>query len=289
MRYTQLRAFHYVALAGGFSRAAEMLNQTQPSLSEQVRRLEQDHDTLLFRRDGRQVRLTEAGEGLYLLTKQFFEVEANIGEYLGQRRAAIAGRLRIIADSAVHVTGAVGRFRRAHPNVFVSIRTDNTESVLAGLRNYDAEIGVVGNLAPAPDLDTVDLGRTPIAAIAAKGFLPVKTESIAFRELERWPLIFREQGSRTRANLEEAAARMGVRLTPVIEVDGREAMREVVASGAGIGFVSEAEAGQDRRLVTLPLTGVDLGMTETLVTLTARRDLPVIRAFLKTLAGDSGI
>ncbi len=51
MRYTQLRAFHNVALHGGFSRAAGALNQTQPALSDQVRRLEQEYDTLLFYRD----------------------------------------------------------------------------------------------------------------------------------------------------------------------------------------------------------------------------------------------
>lgn len=68
MRCSQLRAFHYVALCGRFSRAAEVLNQTQPALSDQVKRLEQAHDTLLFRRERRQVHLTEVGEGLFRLT-----------------------------------------------------------------------------------------------------------------------------------------------------------------------------------------------------------------------------
>ena len=283
MRYTQLRAFHHVALHSGFSRAAEVLNQTQPSLSDQVRKLEQAHDTLLFHREARQVRLTEAGEGLFRLTREFFEVEERIGDYLDQSRAAIGGTLRIVADSALHITGAVGKFRALHPKVFVSIRTGNTEEVLARLRNYDAEVGVVGNMAPAPDLDLVDLGRTPVVAIAKKGLLPRGTASIRFADLANWPLIFREQGSRTRANLEEEERRQGVKLTPAIEVEGREAMREVVASGAGIGFVSEAEFGHDARLVAIAVEGIGLGMTEALVTLTARRDVPVIRAFLKSL------
>ena len=70
----------------------------------------------------------------------------------------------------------------------------------------------------------------------------------------------------------------------MIEVEGREAMREVVASGAGLGFLSEAEFGHDRRLRTIPLAGDGLVMSETLVSLSARRDVPVIRAFLKTVA-----
>lgn len=283
MRYAQIRAFHHVALTGGFSRAAEALNQTQPAISDQVRRLEEAHDVLLFHRASRQVTLTEAGEGLFRLTKSFFEVEDGIAAYLDRNRAAVAGHLRIVADSAVHVTGAIGRFRVAHPGVAISLWTGNTDEVLARLRNYDAEIGVVGNLGMARDLDRIELGRTAIVAIAAHGLMPGEPGAIAFSDLPRWPIVMREPGSRTRARLEEAAAELGVRLSPVIEVEGREAMREVVASGAGLGFVSEAEFGNDPRLRKVALNGPDLGMAETLVSLTARRDVPAIRAFMKAL------
>ncbi len=284
MRYTQLRAFHNVALHGGFSRAAQVMNQTQPALSEQVRKLEQAHDTLLFRREARQVTLTEAGEGLYRLTREFFETEERIGEYLDRSGAAISGQLRIIADSAIHVAGAVQQFRRAHPRVSVAIRTGNTETVLRALRDYDAEIGVVGNIAGAPDLDVVDLGRTPIVAIVARGRASGR---LRFADLARENLILRETGSKTRAVLEAEADRRGQTLAPVIEAEGREAMREMVAAGAGIGFVSEAEAGQDPRIARVTITDVDLGMTETLVTLTARREVPVIRAFLALTGGQN--
>lgn len=283
MRHGQLRAFHYVALCGGFSRAAEALNMTQPSVSDQVKRLEQAYDVLLFRREARQVRMTEGGEALFRLTREFFEVEERIGALLDQSRAALSGQLRIVADSALHITSAVGRFRRVHPRIFVSIHTGNTEDVLRRLRNYDADVGVVGNIGATSDLDLVALGQTPIVAIARKGYLPKSAAPLRLADLRDHPLIFRETGSRTRSNLEQEADRQGVTLTAAMEVEGREAMREIVASGAGIGFVSEAEFGHDTRLVRVPVEGVGLGMSESVVTLSARRDVPVIRAFLKTL------
>lgn len=285
MRYTQLRAFHNVALHGGFSRAADAMNQSQPSLSDQVRKLEQAHDVLLFHREARQVRLTKVGEELFRLTRKFFEVEENIGEFLGRSRAVLSGTLRIFADSALHVTGFVGAYRRAHPGVFVTLHTGNTEEVLERLRNYEAEIGVVGNLTPAPDLDTVDLGRTAIVAVAARDYLPQSTEKLQIGDLSRHPLIFREAGSRTRAALEAASVERGLNLRPAMEVEGREALREVVASGAGVGFISEAEFGNDGRLAAFPVEGLNLEMAETLVTLSARRDVPVIRGFLKVVRG----
>ncbi len=283
MRYSQLRAFHHVALHGGFSRAARALNISQPSVSDQVRQLEQRHDVLLFTREARQVRMTQAGEALFRLTSEMFEVEERIGALFDESRAALSGHLRIMADSAMHITDAVGRFRQSSPDVFVTIRTGNTEDLLRRLRNYEAEVGVVGNSVSAPDLDSVDLGHTPILALVAKGYLPGNTRSLRFRDLKQYPLIYREDGSRTRALVEEEAARLKIDLVPSIEVEGREAMREVVASGAGIGFISEAEFGHDRRLEAIPFDDVDIGMSESLVTLSARRDVPLIRGFVKTV------
>ncbi|WP_292287198.1 LysR substrate-binding domain-containing protein [Marivita sp.] len=283
MRYSHLRAFHHVALHGGFSSAARALNISQPSVSDQVRQLEQRHDVLLFSREARQVRMTKAGEALFRLTSEMFEVEDRIAALFDENRAALSGHLRIMADSAMHITAAVSRFRASNPDVFVTIRTGNTEDLLRRLRNYEAEIGVIGNSVTAPDLDAVDLGRTPILGLAGKGYLRKGTRALRFRDLARYPLVFREAGSRTRAIVEEEAMRLGLSLMPAIEVEGREAMREVVASGAGIGFISEAEVGHDRRLLTLPFEDVDIGMSESLVTLSARCDVPLIRGFLKSV------
>ena len=283
MRYTQLRAFHHVALAGGFSRAAAALNQSQPSISEQVRRLEEAHDTLLFQRDTRHVRLTKAGEGLFSLTRRFFETEDEIADYLDRNRAAPSGQLRIVADSAVHIMPSIGRFRVSHPAIVVSLSTCNTEDVLGRLRRYEAEIGIVANLGASQEFDRIELGRTPIIAIGARGVLPGDESSLSFHDLHRWPLIFREPGSKTRAIVEAAAKRAGLTLKPVVEVEGREALREVVATGAGLGFVSEAEFGHDARLRKISLMNAKLEMSETLINLTARRDVAIIRAFLRSM------
>jgi len=280
MRHSQLKAFHHVALLGGFSRAAEALSLTQPAISEQVRKLEQAHDVLLLRRDRRRVRLTDAGERLFRLTRQYFEIEQQIAEYMSQTSAAIDGELRIIADSAHHVTGYLGRFRKRYPKITVSLRAGNSEEIVDELRAYNAEIGVVGGLSTGRDLESFDLGDTAITAFAARGVLLASKTSLTLRELTRLPLIFREKGSKTRQKLEDAAARQGLRLTPVIVAEGREAVRDVVASGAGIGFVSEAEYGHDDRLTRIGLEDARLHMHETVVHLSQRRDVKVIRAFM---------
>ena len=93
MRYSQLKAFHSVASHGGFSKAANAVFITQPALSEHVRRLEQEHDVLLFIRERNRVRLTPEGEQLFVLTKRLFEVEREVGDFLSASRAVVAASL----------------------------------------------------------------------------------------------------------------------------------------------------------------------------------------------------
>lgn len=281
MRHSQLRAFHHVAALGGFSRAAEALFLTQPAISEQVRKLEQAHDVLLFHRDRKRVRLTETGEHLFLLTKQMFEVEQRIADYMTETRAAVEGELRIVADSAHHVIDLLGRFRQRYPGVTVTLRSGNTEEILHELRSYNAEIGVIGDAPTGPDMEMLEIDEAPIIAFAARGLLDDPGAGLTLAQAAKYPLILREAGSKTRASIEEEAIRQGVALTPSVVAEGREAVREMVASGAGLGFVSRAEFGHDPRLVQIPLNGAHLTMRETIVHLGQRREVRVIRAFME--------
>ena len=94
-------------------------------------------------------------------------------------------------------------------------------------------------------------------------------------------LVLREDGSRTRSKLEQAAALAGVALSPAIVAEGREAVREIVAAGGGIGFVSLAEFGEDRRLARIALAETPpMEMDETLICLPERRDTKLVAAFM---------
>ncbi len=280
MRHVQLRAFHHVAISGGFSRAAEALHLTQPAISDQVRKLEEEYDILLFNRRRKQVTLTPAGERLLAITRRLFDTEAQALELLSESRALRAGRLRIIADAAHHVLHIIAEFRRRYPRVKISMRAGNTETVVEALYSYDADIGVLGDLPPGRDFEVIRLNASPIVAFAAHGHPAVRRGRLDFADLAQLPLVLREQGSRTRQKLEEGAAAAGVQLAPAIEAEGREAVREIVASGAGIGFVSQAEFGNDQRLVQIPLDVPPMLMEEALVCLGERRQSRAIGAFI---------
>ena len=115
MRYVQLRAFHNVAIHGGFSRAADALALTQPAVSDQVRKLEEAYDVLLFNRQKKQVTLTQAGRQLLELTRRMFDNEQQVLELLEESRVVQSGTLRIIVDAAYHLLPILSLFRERFP------------------------------------------------------------------------------------------------------------------------------------------------------------------------------
>ncbi|MDF1748011.1 MAG: LysR substrate-binding domain-containing protein [Alphaproteobacteria bacterium] len=289
MRYVQLRAFHYVAICGGFSRAAEELLLTQPAISDQVRKLEEEYDILLFNRRKKQVTLTPAGEGLLDITRRLFDSEQQALELLSESRALRSGTLRIIADSAHHLLLTLGQFRLKYPGVQISVRSGNSETVIDSLYSYEADLGVIGEIPTGRDFEVLHLNATPIIAFVAASHPLASRTSLTIEELALHPLILRERGSKTRRKLEDGAAEAGIMLKPTIEAEGREAVREIVASGAGIGFVSAAEFGRDARLVQIPIQGLDMRMDEALICLRDRSKGKLVQAFLDIARANSKV
>jgi LysR family transcriptional regulator, low CO2-responsive transcriptional regulator len=286
MRYVQLRAFHYVAICGGFSRAAEALLLTQPAISDQVRKLEEEYDILLFNRHKKQVMLTRSGEQLLEITKRMFDMEEQALGLLSESRALRSGTLRIVADAAHHLLHILARFRQKFPGIQVLLRSGNTESVLSSLYSYEADVGVLGQVPAGRDFEILKLNSTPIIAFAAVGHPMTGRKAVSLKELAGQSLVLRERGSKTRQKLEERALAAGVELRAAIEAEGREAVREIVASGGGIGFVSAAEFGQDSRLVPIAIEGPDMLMDEALICLRERSAGKLVRAFFEVAQED---
>lgn len=279
MRYAQLRAFHHVAIHNGFSKAANALGLTQPALSDQVRKLEVEYDVRLFSRLKKQVALTKEGRELLEITHRLFEVEQSAQELLAESKAQQTGTLKIIADSARHILNILGAYKIHHPSIQISVSVGNSDEIPDQLQSYNADIGVLGELPKSADFDVINLGTSNIIAFT-KTAAGVK-DAMTIRELVDSPLVMRESGSRTRTKFEQQAKQMGLKTITHIEAEGREAVREIVAGGGGIGVVAEAEFTEDPRLQKIAISDATIHMDEALICLRERRDSKLIRPFMK--------
>jgi len=284
MNYAALRAFHAVASAGGFTRAAARLGVTQPTISAQVKAMEDRYGTDLFTRRGRRVALTAIGRQLFQATQRLFEAEAETESILAGAERLSVGQLALGADSPHHVMAALADYTRHHPGIAVAVTTGSSDRLLRDLHDLRLDLAVLADPPVDARLVTRLLGRHPLAVLLPASHRLARRRSLRLRDLAGERAVLREAGSITRALFERAAATAGEPVRAAIEIDSREGVREAVAAGLGYAVMSAAETGIDPRIAAVPLAEPDLAMTEHLVWLADRRPSKPAQAFIDRVA-----
>ncbi len=280
MTISLLRAFHLVAEAQSFTVAAREAGLSQPTLSAQVRQLEARHGVSLFNRRGRKLERTTMGQNLLEITTRLFAAHAEAEALLAGAATLRRGHLRIAADSATHVMPLLAQLKRHHGGVTFSLRIDNSADVLARVLAYDADVGVAAKRSPDPRLFFRRLKQDRLVVFVPRSHAWARRKGIAVAEIQGRDLVIREPGSVTREVFEAALAEAGVKPAALIEVQSREAVREAVLAGFGIGVVFQSEQGSDPTIHTLAVDGCELTVAEYVVCLDEHRRLPLVRAFL---------
>jgi len=281
MRYAQLKAFHAVAKWGGFSRGAAKINLTQPAVSDHIHKLEESYGIQLLIRGHRTVTLTEIGRKLYVLSERLLETEMAAKDLLSRARGLKEGQLLVGADAAVHILPLLQKFRTHYPDIALSVTTGNSASLIEQLESLEIDFAVVGTEPVSQDFEYRMLNSDKFAAFSSKQYDFCHDRSVDLARLVTCPLVLREQGSATRRLFDLACLERGLQAENIIEIEGREAAREAVAAGLGVGVVSKAEFVDDDRLDMIEITDWDEKMTEWLVCLKSRTDLHIISALLE--------
>ena len=288
--HAHLRSFNAVATYGSFTRAAEMLNITQPTLSGQVKELEERYGTRLFVRHGRRIELTDIGRSAFSITRLIFRHEEEVEHLLQSARALTSGQLRVGADSPYIATPPLAHFQRLYPGVRISIQYGNSEQLMSWLKSRRCDVAFMPNV-PTGDRQLYAIPLTPdrLVVFVSEDDDWADRRSITIDELVTRRIVLREKGSRTRSIFEDAVAEAGHVLHDVMEIGGREGVREAVAAGLGIGIVAESELVADSRLRALPVSDAELIHAEYVVCLQELRTLRVNEAFLEIVrAGEKG-
>jgi len=277
MNYWHLRAFHTVAAAGSFTRAAAQLHITQPTLSEQVKALEESYRVTLFSRRGKQIYLTALGEELFAITRRLATLESEAEQCLTDAKELRRGHLRLGADAPVHVMPLIAALESRHPGIDVSLSTGNSAELLHDIKTHRADVAVLANVAADPALTRVPIVHNQLTAFVHKSHPLGSRKRISPTELVEHRLVLRESGSMTRSIFDSALAATGVTADNLMEVDGREAVYAAVAMGLGVGIVAETELPTDENVVAVRISNLDLTTIEYLICLNERRHTRLIQ------------
>lgn len=283
MRLTQLRSFYAVARMGSFTRAAELLHVSQPTVTTQVGLLESRYDVELFHRHGRSVKLTELGEQLMQLAQQVFSLEADAVHLLGDAGELRSGHLRVAAVGPYHVTKMLVDFNQRYQGVKVSVSTGNSQDVLDRLLDYRADVGVLAQLVSDSRFLSVPFSMHPVVIFTSSTHRFARRRNIRMADLQGERMILREQGSTTRKALELALHKANVQTEVVMEISSREVIRETVAKGIGIAAVSLVEYVPGPGLHMVHISDAEIHTHAHVLCLAERREMRMVRAFLDTI------
>ena len=284
LNFKRLRCFHAVATEGSFTEAAASLNVGQPSITTHIKALEGDFGLELFARHGHHVELTDVGGALLNITQHIFSLEEEAIGVLTEASGLRSGHLRVGAIGPSQVTDMIVAFGQRFPDVELSVSLGNSHDILSGVLNFRSDIGIL----PIEEVDTrlysVPFGENRIVLLVRTDHNWASYDAIDIADLEGERFVLREEGSATRHAFESALTRNNIKIRPVLAIGSREAVREAVANGLGVGIALEDETLPHKHLKSLRISGAEIVLHPHVVCLKERKDSPLIRAFLDLIA-----
>ncbi|MEC5398867.1 LysR substrate-binding domain-containing protein [Uliginosibacterium sp. H1] len=256
-----LRVFVTVVEQQGFSRAAEVLDISQPAVSKAVRELESQLDTVLLERGGKQLRPSDPGRVLYDYGRAIFALEREAAEAVRAYYALERGRLTIGASTTIGtywLPPLVATFHREHPQVQITLRTGNTQHVAQWLLDCEVDVALVEGPVDDDRLESRTWRSEEMVVVAPKQSAWSRAKQVEPAQLKNQVWVMREPGSGSREVAERVLAELGIDHGQTVEVGSNEAIVQTVAAGAGLGLVPRvcAEGQLAMGLVMcLPLVG----------------------------------
>lgn len=289
MNLNHLSIFQAVAAADSISRGAERLHISQSAVSKQLADFELALGLKLFDRLPRGVRLTEPGRLLLGYANRLFAIEAEAERALVDLRQLVHGRITIGASRTIGsylLPERLAAFCQQHPGVELEVQVDNTNTIERRLVSGEIDLGFTEGVVNDAQLDYAVFAQDELVLIAHPGHVAVRQAPLSVSDLEDFPMLMHEIGSGTREVTEIALANRKVRIRPAMTLASTEAIKQTVAAGAGLAFLSalsiqtELDAG---RLVVVPVRQLRIRRPLYQVRLRTATPSPSLQAFLDAL------
>lgn len=236
----QLKVFEATARHGSFTRAAEELYLTQPTVSMQVKQLTKSIGLPLFEQVGKRLYLTDAGRELFSTCKEIFgqleQLEMTIADLKGMKQGRL--RLAVITTAKYFLPRLLGPFCQKYPGVDVSLTVTNHERVIDRLANNQDDLYVMSQLPENLDIKAHPFLDNPLVPVAPVNHPLVKEKNISLARLCEETFIMREPGSGTRRAFQKMLDEHDLDVKVRLELGSNEAIKQAIAGGLGLSVLS---------------------------------------------------
>jgi DNA-binding transcriptional LysR family regulator len=262
----QLYVFLAAAETLNFTKAAQRLQVTQPSVSQQIQALEEHVGQTLFLRIGKSIELTDAGVALVPLAQEMIFLSTNIEETMASYKKDVHGNLLIACSTATGkylLPELLTRFHHQHPQVKATCQVTTHERVIQLLSDGKVHLAIVSNPDIRPDIEFHKVTNENIILIVQPDHHWARREYITIAELFEADFILPEEGSEIHSALREGLAQLGCsiyQLNTVASLGSLEAIALSVQQGLGVGFLPQLviEHLVDQRVIPLKVRGMSI-------------------------------
>jgi DNA-binding transcriptional LysR family regulator len=293
----QIEIFCTLIKLRSFSRAAEALYLTQPTVSSHIKNLETDLGVQLLDRLGKRVVPTEAGEVLFRHGQKLLALRDHAREEIEAISGKVGGALKIGGSTipgAYILPSFIGAFKKIHPSASIQLLIDDTAKVTEAVANGELAIGVVGAAVVDRHLEAHPFLRDELVIAVPSSHPWSRKRTVSADAVRGEPFLLREKGSGTRRIMEEGLEKAGVLpadLNVVAVMGSSDAVRQAVKAGLGISILSiralqdDIEAG---RLAAVRIKGLPIERRFSIVLLKGRTRSILCQAFLDFLLKEKG-
>ncbi|MCT7984451.1 LysR substrate-binding domain-containing protein [Laspinema sp. A4] len=236
----QLRVFEAVARHKSFTRAAEELFLTQPSVSMQVKQLAKSVGMALFEQVGKRLYLTEAGEELLGTCRDIFDrlsqFEMTVADLQGLKQGQL--KLSVITTAKYVIPRLLGPFCQRYPGIDVSLKVTNHEGLQERLNDNLDDLYILSQPPATPDVFCHEFLDNPLVVLAPMSHPLASQKNIPIERLNGEPFIMREPGSGTRQAVQKMFEDRGVAVKVRLDLGSNEAIKQAIAGGLGISVLS---------------------------------------------------
>lgn len=200
----QLRIFLSVFKNKSFSKASLELHLSQPTISEHIKTLEYELNSSLFERLGKKIIPTREAEVLHNLALELIEKADSVKTLLGQLKKEVSGEL-IVGASTIPGTyllpSLMADFKQKYPGVSFQVRVGDSQEIVQQVVSHDVLLGIVGSKIADAQINYTPFLEDELIIVAAPLFM--KSGKMSLKDLSRYPMVLREEGSGTRREAEK--------------------------------------------------------------------------------------
>ncbi len=249
----QLKVFEAAARHGSFTRAAEELFLTQPTVSMQIKQLTKSVGLPLFEQVGKRLYLTEAGRELFATCRQIFETMAQFEMKVADLKGLKQGQLRlaVITTAKYFIPRLLGRFCQLYPGIDIALQVTNHEGILERMSGNMDDLYIMSQVPEHLDVNCQPFLENPLVVLAPVNHQLAKEKNIPIQRLADEPFIMREPGSGTRRAVQKLFDEHEVVVKVKLELGSNEAIKQAIAGGLGISVLSRHTLITDTQDVTI--------------------------------------